>query len=120
MAEDGREASTCRGATVPSHVMEAIYGKGVFQASDGGGGAGEGAGGEGQAGGPSTSSKEAQYESSLRRWWSDYAARKEDDDDEHHSNSLLYDKNTLPRSAPAPVFRDGTSAATPLRGERPS
>ena len=112
MAEGGREASSCRGASVPSHVMEAIYGKGAFQATaaEEASGVDERVGSSGEA--PRTTSKEALYEASLRRWWSDYAARKGDDDEEEYlSNSLLYDKNTLPRSVPAPVFRDGSTAA---------
>ena len=35
-------------------------------------------------------------------WWSDYAARKNDEEEEHVADSLLYDRNHLPRSAPAP------------------
>ena len=36
--------------------------------------------------------------------WTEYADRKadEDDDNEHVANSLLYDRNHLPRMAPAP------------------
>lgn len=118
MAEGAREVSSCRGATVPAHVLEAIYGKGAFQASESVGGPGvRGDTREGNAGAAPATSKEALYETSLRRWWSDYAARKGDDDEEEYlSNSLLYDKNTLPRSVPAPVFRDGSSASAPPAG----
>ena len=42
------------------------------------------------------------------RWWVEYADRKNDEEDEHVSDSLLYDKSHLPRSAPAP---DGVLAA---------
>lgn len=37
-----------------------------------------------------------------RRWWAEYADRKNDETDEYVANSLLYDRNHLPRSAPAP------------------
>ncbi|KAL4519506.1 hypothetical protein Ndes2526A_g01889 [Nannochloris sp. 'desiccata'] len=48
--------------------------------------------------------KKADYEKSLKRWWSEYASRKnhEEDEHEHVANSLLYDRNHLPRTAPAP------------------
>lgn len=46
--------------------------------------------------------KKAEYEASLRRWWSEYADRKNDEEDEYVANSLLYDRNHLPRTAPAP------------------
>ena len=36
------------------------------------------------------------------RWWTEYADRKNDEGDEYVANSLLYDRNHLPRSAPAP------------------
>ena len=42
------------------------------------------------------------------RWWVEYADRKNEEEDEHVSDSLLYDKSHLPRSAPAP---DGVLAA---------
>jgi hypothetical protein len=42
--------------------------------------------------------------SSFHRWWNEYASRKNDEEDEHEhvANSLLYDRNHLPRMAPAP------------------
>ena len=46
--------------------------------------------------------KKHEYEESLRRWWKEYADRKNDEEDEYVANSLLYDRNHLPRSAPAP------------------
>lgn len=46
--------------------------------------------------------KKSQYEESLRRWWTEYADRKNDETDEYVANSLLYDRNHLPRNAPAP------------------
>ncbi len=46
--------------------------------------------------------KKAEYEASLRRWWGEYADRKNDEEDEYVANSLLYDRNHLPRTAPAP------------------
>ena len=46
--------------------------------------------------------KKAEYEASLKRWWTEYADRKNDEDDEYVANSLLYDRNHLPRTAPAP------------------
>ena len=40
-------------------------------------------------------------------WWRTYAARKHDEDEDVADGSLLYDRNTLPRSAPRPdVVRD--------------
>lgn len=36
------------------------------------------------------------------RWWAEYADRKNDETDEYVANSLLYDRNHLPRSAPPP------------------
>ena len=36
------------------------------------------------------------------RWWAEYADRKNDEGDEHVADSLLYDRNHLPRTAPAP------------------
>ena len=48
-------------------------------------------------------SKTEQYNISLSNWWQTYSERKHDEDDEENvSDSLLYDKNTLPRSAPRP------------------
>ncbi len=54
---------------------------------------------------------------SLARWWTEYADRKNDEDDEYVANSLLYDRNHLPRTAPAPdccqvdaLASDGTDA----------
>jgi len=35
-------------------------------------------------------------------WWETYSDRKNDEADEHVADSLLYDRNHLPRSAPAP------------------
>jgi hypothetical protein len=49
-----------------------------------------------------TVDKKAEYEASLRRWWGEYADRKNDEEDEYVANSLLYDRNHLPRTAPAP------------------
>ena len=49
----------------------------------------------------------------LHSWWSDYAARKNDEEEEHVADSLLYDRNHLPRSAPAP---DCVAAAGPRCG----
>lgn len=46
--------------------------------------------------------KKAEYEASLKRWWTEYADRKNDEDDEYVANSLLYDRNHLPRTAPPP------------------
>jgi hypothetical protein len=64
------------GSACPPHVLEAIYGK--------------------------SEDKKAEYEHSLKRWWAEYADRKNDETDEYVANSLLYDRNHLPRSAPAP------------------
>lgn len=38
----------------------------------------------------------------LYRWWTEYSDRKNDEEDEHVADSLLYDRNHLPRSAPPP------------------
>jgi len=54
--------------------------------------------------------KQAQLEQNLQKWWSGYAERKNDEDGEAVADSLLYDKNTLPRTAPAPKFADGSNA----------
>lgn len=61
----------------PAHVFEAIHGK-------------------------SKESKSKQLEQSLTNWWKEYADRKNDEEDEHVADSLLYDRNHLPRTAPAP------------------
>lgn len=50
----------------------------------------------------SVEDKRQAYEASLRRWWHEYADRKNDEEDEYVANSLLYDRNHLPRTAPAP------------------
>lgn len=44
----------------------------------------------------------------VRRWWKEYADRKADEEDEHVADSLLYDRNHLPRAAPPPesVFEE--------------
>ncbi|CAL5221676.1 g3908 [Coccomyxa viridis] len=46
--------------------------------------------------------KRKAYDHSLTRWWAEYSDRKNDEGDEHVSDSLLYDRNHLPRSAPPP------------------
>ena len=38
----------------------------------------------------------------IDRWWAEYADRKNDEEEEHVADSLLYDKNHLPRMAPPP------------------
>ena len=51
----------------------------------------------------------------ILRWWHDYSDRKNDEGDEHVADSLLYDRNHLPRTAPAPdcvaraAAREGTA-----------
>eukprot|EP00191_Tetraselmis_sp_GSL018_P015852 CAMPEP_0177595560 /NCGR_PEP_ID=MMETSP0419_2-20121207/10440_1 /TAXON_ID=582737 /ORGANISM="Tetraselmis sp., Strain GSL018" /LENGTH=82 /DNA_ID=CAMNT_0019087065 /DNA_START=90 /DNA_END=335 /DNA_ORIENTATION=+ len=62
----------------PQHVLDAIYG--------------------GQS-----KNKQAEYEASLKNWWVAYAERK-DDEDEYVADTLLYDKNHLPRTAPEPKW----------------
>ena len=47
---------------------------------------------------------------SQQSWWCQYADRKNDEDEEAVADSLLYDRNTLPRSAPAPISSEGVSA----------
>eukprot|EP00659_Diplonema_papillatum_P015378 gene15378-23512_t len=61
-------------------------------------------------GAASPEDKQKSLETSLQSWWSEYADRKNDEDEEHVADSLLYDRNTLPRTAPAPVYADGKSA----------
>eukprot|EP00873_Tetraselmis_striata_P009334 jgi/Tetstr1/429598/TSEL_019497.t1 len=61
----------------PPHVLDAIYGT-------------------------STAKKKEAYEASLKNWWTEYADRKNDEEDEHVADTLLYDKNHLPRTALAP------------------
>lgn len=46
--------------------------------------------------------KAAQYQDSLGNWWKEYADRKNDEKDEYIANTLLYDRNHLPRIAPPP------------------
>ncbi|KAI3438668.1 hypothetical protein D9Q98_001089 [Chlorella vulgaris] len=72
----GRVAPTVHSSACPPHVLEAIYGK--------------------------VEDKKAALEHSLHRWWTEYADRKNDEEDEHVADSLLYDRNHLPRTAPAP------------------
>jgi len=52
--------------------------------------------------------KKALYDQSLNRWWKEYSDRKNDEEDEHVADSLLYDRNHLPRAAPPPesVFQE--------------
>jgi hypothetical protein len=45
------------------------------------------------------------------RWWEEYAARKNDEEEEHVADSLLYDKNYLPRMAPPPESVHAARAA---------
>lgn len=61
----------------PTHVWEAIHGK-------------------------NKANKTQQLERSLQNWWEEYSDRKNDEEDEHVADSLLYDRNHLPRTAPAP------------------
>ncbi|KAK9915061.1 hypothetical protein WJX75_004290 [Coccomyxa subellipsoidea] len=49
-----------------------------------------------------TGDKKKAYDASLNRWWAEYSDRKNDEEDEHVSDSLLYDRNHLPRTAPPP------------------
>jgi len=55
-----------------------------------------------------TADKKALYDQSLNRWWKEYSDRKNDEEDEHVADSLLYDRNHLPRAAPPPesVFQE--------------
>jgi len=73
---------------LPAHVWRAIHG--------------------GKAG---AEEKRKAYEASLKSWWNTYSERKADDETEYHSNSLMYDMNDLPRSAPAP-FSEGDAAVS--------
>ncbi|PSC75413.1 hypothetical protein C2E20_1198 [Micractinium conductrix] len=74
-----------RASVCPPHVLEAIYGK--------------------------QKDKKATYEASLQRWWTEYADRKNDETEEYVSNSLLYDRRHLPRTAPAPDCVRAAAAA---------
>jgi len=47
--------------------------------------------------------KDKAYKKSLCNWWSEYRDRKMDEEHEYLADTLLFDKNDLPRMAPAPV-----------------
>ena len=46
--------------------------------------------------------KQANYVRSIKHWWTEYAERKVNELEEHPSDTLYYDKNTLPRWVPPP------------------
>ena len=54
--------------------------------------------------------KKKDLDKSLHSWWGEYAERKNHEDGEAVADSLLYDRNTLPRMAPAPVLSCGESS----------
>ena len=98
-----RAPATARGGVaVPAHVLAAIYGdddassaRAVVEKADDG-----------------TRKGEA-YDESLRSWWRTYSERKNDEEEEHVADSLLYDYRHLPRTTPAPNFREDRLAPTP-------
>ena len=59
--------------------------------------------------------KEKHLENSLQSWWGEYADRKNNEDGEAVADSLLYDKNTLPRAAPAPTHASTGESAEAIR-----
>ncbi|KDD71316.1 hypothetical protein H632_c5309p0, partial [Helicosporidium sp. ATCC 50920] len=89
----GRAEPSSSSGGCPAHVLEAIYGK---------------------------VDKKAANEESLKRWWAEYADRKNDETDEYVANSLLYDRNHLPRSAPAPDCVREASEGIGTRAEEES
>lgn len=80
-------SSTTSSCKLPKEILDVIHGK------------------------VSKDDKVKKYEESLVNWWTEYADRKNCEDVEHVADSLLYDRNHLPRSTPAPEpvikhFRD--------------
>jgi hypothetical protein len=85
-----RPPATARGGTaVPAHVMEAIYGKSAKTETD-----------------ADVDAKKRAYDDSLKTWWRTYSERKNDEEEEHVADSLLYDFRHLPRTTPAPNYRE--------------
>ena len=96
---DRREPATARGGTaVPAHVLEAIYGKKSTGASA--------SAKTGDAGADDARAKKERYDESLKVWWRTYSERKNDEEEEHVADSLLYDYRHLPRTTPAPNYRE--------------
>ena len=62
--------------------------------------------------------------SRVPRRWTEYADRKQDEegDEEHVANSLLYDRNHLPRTAPPPdcVAQPAPAPAAPQQQQEQS
>ena len=92
LPQHDEEGQQQRDPYLSDDMMKAIYGSATAtqgNAEDG-------------SGTTEKNTKHEQYEESLRRWWKEYADRKNDEEDEYVANSLLYDRNHLPRTAPAP------------------
>lgn len=103
MTSDGdrREPATARGGTaVPAHVLEAIYGKKSTGASA------SASATAGDGGADDAREKKERYDESLKSWWRTYSERKNDEEEEHVADSLLYDYRHLPRTTPAPNYRE--------------
>jgi len=83
---------------VPAHVLEAIYGKKSTGASA--------SAKTGDAGADDARAKKELYDESLKVWWRTYSERKNDEEEEHVADSLLYDYRHLPRTTPAPNYRE--------------
>ncbi|CAG9466641.1 unnamed protein product [Pedinophyceae sp. YPF-701] len=76
---DNRDGADASGSSVlPPHILAAIVGD------------------------HSKEQKQDAYKKSLCNWWDEYSHRKRDEDHEYVADSLLFDKNDLPRMAPAP------------------
>jgi hypothetical protein len=100
---DRREPATARGGTtVPAHVLEAIYGK----KSTGASASASASATAGDGGADDAREKKERYDESLKSWWRTYSERKNDEEEEHVADSLLYDYRHLPRTTPAPNYRE--------------
>jgi len=106
---DTRAPATARGGTaVPAHVLEAIYGARATATT-----AAETT--KETTTMVETATKAARYDESLKTWWRTYSERKNDEEEEHVADSLLYDYRHLPRTTPAPNFREDRLAPTPAK-----
>ena len=99
-----RAPATARGGTaVPAHVLEAIYGTTTTTTTTKT---------KTKTTVVETATKAARYDESLKTWWRTYSERKNDEEEEHVADSLLYDYRHLPRTTPAPNFREDRLAPT--------
>jgi len=87
---------------VPAHVLEAIYGK----KSTGASASASASATAGDGGADDAREKKERYDESLKSWWRTYSERKNDEEEEHVADSLLYDYRHLPRTTPAPNYRE--------------